>query len=165
MQKLSFRLLVLFLFSAVSFINAQSQESKFWTPDSSPLALKSWNQLKGVPLRLISYGLCENGNFINNFDPEEQGFVEGGVLTTAFGGLKFWKSITGNKHIDIKFTARVDGLTLYTSSPDEDILWHKILKVGRKGKNYILVTVDNRNTGRFWLIDIDNYKKKNNLTL
>ena len=60
------------------------------------------------------------------------------------------------------FDASVDGLTLYTSSPEEDIRWIKILEVGKVESDYLLLTVDNRNTYRWYIIDMNSFNRVSN---
>ena len=60
------------------------------------------------------------------------------------------------------FDARVDGLTLHTSSPEEDITWIKILEVGKLEGSYLLLTVDNRNTYRWYVIDMTVFNRNVN---
>ena len=115
------KLISIFILCLVAVIETAALNPQIYTPAESPLKLKSWNQLKGVPLSLEAYGLYDNGRLVNDFYPSEQGFTEGEILTTEFGGLKWYKVVQGNNAMTRLFDARVDGLTLHTSSPEEDI--------------------------------------------
>ena len=156
------KLISIFILCLVAVIETAAVEPKIYSPAESPLKIKSWNQLKGVPLRLEVYGLYDNGRLVNSFYPSEQGFNEGEILTTEFGGLKWYKVIQGNNAMNRLFDARVDGLMLYTSSPEEDIRWMKILEVGKVESDYLLLTVDNRNTYRWYIIDMNSFNRVSN---
>lgn len=156
------KLISIFILCLVAVIETAAVEPKIYSPAESPLKIKSWNQLKGVPLRLEVYGLYDNGRLVNSFYPSEQGFNEGEILTTEFGGLKWYKVIQGNNAMTRLFDASVDGLTLYTSSPEEDIRWVKILEVGKVESDYLLLTVDNRNTYRWYIIDMNSFNRVSN---
>lgn len=153
-------LLIIICSVILSTVNVEALNK--YTPQSSPLKIHSWNDFKNVPLFLMRFGLYDNGRMVNEFMPDNQGFKEGGMLTDSYGGLKWWKYVSGSNNMDIKFNARVDGLTMHTSSPKEDILWIKILGVWNEGNVFYLYTVDNRNTYRIWLIDYDTFKRKKN---
>ena len=156
------KLISIFILCLVSAIEAAAINPQLFSPAESPLKIKSRNQLKGVPLRLEVYGLYDNGRLVNSFYPSEQGFNEGETLTTEFGGLKWYKVIQGNNAMNRLFDARVDGLTLHTSSPEEDIRWIKILEVGKVESDYLLLTVDNRNTYRWYIIDMNSFNRVSN---
>ena len=153
------KLISIFILCLVAVIETAALNQQIYTPAESPLKLKSWNQLKGVPLSLEAYGLYDNGRLVNDFYPSEQGFTEGEILTTEFGGLKWYKVVQGNNAMTRLFDARVDGLTLHTSSPEEDITWIKILEVGKLDASYFLFTVDNRNTYRWYSIDMTSFNR------
>lgn len=156
------KLISIFILCLVAVIETAAVEPKIYSPAESPLKIKSWNQLKGVPLRLEVYGLYDNGRLVNSFYPSEQRFNEGEILTTEFGGLKWYKVVQGNNAMNRLFDARVDGLTLHTSSPEEDITWIKILEVGKLEGSYLLLTVDNRNTYRWYVIDMTAFNRNVN---
>lgn len=139
----------------------QTTEWKFTAPEVSEMKLTSWNQLKGLILELRVYGLWDNGRLVNSFIPSEQGFSETGTLGIPDGykSLKWHKVVTGNRNMDIYFDAKVEGLRLNTYSPQEDIKWIDIKKVGTldSNSNFMLLTVDNRNTYRWFEVNRSGY--------
>ena len=68
------KLISIFILCLVAVIETAAVEPKIYSPAESPLKIKSWNQFKGVPLRLEVYGLYDNGRLDNSFYPSEQGF-------------------------------------------------------------------------------------------
>lgn len=153
------KIIAIFVLLIMTSLAVGATDPKIYKPAQSPLKITSWNQLKGVPLKLEIYGLYDNGKLVNNFTPSEQGFSEGGLLTSEFGGLKWYKLVQGNNPINRLFDARISGLTLYTSSPEEDITWIKILEVAELAGKWVLLTVDNRNTYRWFLIDMTSFNR------
>ncbi len=153
------KIIAVFVLLIMTSFGMGAADTEIYKPDRSPLKITSWNQLKGVPLRLEVYGLYDNGKLVNSFYPSKQGFNEGGILTNEFGGLKWYKLVQGNDPIRRLFDARVSGLTLYTSSPEEDITYIRILEVGKTGGDWLLLTVDNRNTYRWFVIDMDSFNR------
>lgn len=159
-MKISLRIAVIAILAIMGTVICPSAQAvKKSSPQNSSLEITSWNKLQNVPVVVVKYGLYDNGNMVNEFYPKDQGFQEGEILTHRDGKLKWVKKIIGNRQMDIAFDARVDGLTLYTSSPEEDILWIKMLEIWEEGDTYLIYTVDNRNTYRFFLMDYNTYIK------
>lgn len=150
-------LIVLAMIFALPFCCEAKEPQWYKNPATSPMKLKSWNQLKDLILEVAAYGLYDNGSLKNMTTPGDHGFKETGTLQNKDGKLYWHKVVSGSRTMDIWFNARVDGYTLYTDSTKEDIKWIKITQVADAGAMYIIMTYDNRNTWRWFSINRTGY--------